>query len=320
MFFSFWDCGSDSIPFTSSWVLRSRIGYATSNRPDGGFKVQPLVLGPELSSGMWNNQSVHNPHIKRFNDKYYLYFIGSRDVDGYPELTKRNRVQQQQQIGVIVFSDFETLKKGKYDRFDAPVLGPRTRVKPDMIVRPSPEGTLALPDNIITVNPAVVYNPNTQKYLLYFKGNMYVPEWRGVHGVAISDNPTGPFIASDDVIFDIKMPDGSIASSEDPYVWYHDGVLKAVVKDFSGHISGSKSGLALLTSTDGLTWKQADNPLFRQRELILKNGQNLSVDRLERPQLLIEDGVPKVLYAACSLDNTNSKVKGGTFNVQIPLK
>ncbi|MEX0273612.1 MAG: glycoside hydrolase family protein [Flavobacteriaceae bacterium] len=320
MFFSFWDCGPDSIPFTSSWVLRSRIGYAVSNRPDRDFKVAPLVLGPSMSTGNWNGQSVHNPHIKKFNDTYYLYFTGSSDIEGYPEITKRNRVQQRQQIGVIAFTDFEALKKGEYKKFNAPILGPRTRVKPGALVKPSPEGTVALPDNIITVNPSVVYNPNTQKYMLYFKGNMYVPEWRGVHGVAISDHPTGPFTTLDHIIFDVKMPDGSTASSEDPYVWYDDTMFKAVVKDFSGQISGNKKGLALLVSKDGLEWTPAQDPLFRKRELVLRDGQKLEVDRLERPQLYIEDGVPKVMYAACSLADTNTKVKGGTFNVQIPLK
>lgn len=319
MFFSFWDCGPDSIPFTNSWILRSRIGYAVSKHPDRDFKVQPLVLGPELSQGTWNDQSVHNPHIQKFNGKYYLYFTGSSDIDGYPEISQRNRVQQQQRIGVIAFDDFESLMAGKFDRFPSPILSPRTRVKSGETVDPSPEGTVVLPDNLITVNPSVVFDPGTQKYLLYFKGNIYVPEWRGVHGVALSDSPVGPFKARDEVIFDIRMPDGSLASSEDPYVWYDQGKFFAVVKDFSGHISGIPKALALLTSMDGITWKQDADPLFMERKLFLRNGATLEVDRLERPQLLIENGRPIVLYAACSLGNTNEKIKGGSFNVQIPL-
>ena len=65
------------------------------------------------------------------------------------------------------------------------------------VVDPSPEGTVAKPDNLIVVNPAIVQRPSDGKYLLYFKGNIYDPRWRGVHGVAVGDSPTGPFSASD---------------------------------------------------------------------------------------------------------------------------
>jgi hypothetical protein len=53
----------------------------------------------------------------------------------------------------------------------------------------------------------------------------------------------------------------------------------------------------------------------------LIDGAGLKVDRLERPQLLIgEDGLPLVLYAACSIEAVNKKQDGSSFNVQIPLK
>jgi hypothetical protein len=57
-----------------------------------------------------------------------------------------------------------------------------------------------------------------------------------------------------------------------------------------------------------------------KKELILKDGTHLKVDRLERPQLLLdENDDPVVLYAACSIDPCNDKQDGGTFNVQIPI-
>ncbi len=331
MFFSTWDCGPDSLAFTDSWVLRSEIGYATSDLPDRDFKIEKVFLrgrrheGDELA---WDAQMVHNPHIKRFEGKYYLYYIGSKDPGppskGEPgaELSKRDRVQQNQKIGVVVFEDFEDILKGTYQRSEHPILTPRTRVKPDRVIHPSPPGTEIKPDNLIVTNPSVVFRASDGKYLLYFKGNIYDPGWRGVHGVALADAPTGPFTARDEIMFDVRMPEGNTASTEDPYVWYHPGRRQfyAVVKDFSGRISGREKGLALLRSEDGEAWEPAESPNFMERAIPMPGGKLLKADRLERPQLLIdENGNPRVFYGACALENVNPRVNGGSFNVQIPL-
>ncbi|WP_167617650.1 glycoside hydrolase family protein [Maribellus sediminis] len=332
MIYNVFECG-DSLPaFTDGWVLHSKLAYAVSDYPDHDFKFQKIVLRGRALDGdtaAWDAQMVSNPHIKKFNGKYYLYYIGSKDPGVQPpgspgeNLNKRNRVQQNQKIAVIEFNNFEDLMNGNFKRPDAPILAPRTRVKPDNIVNPSPEGTQAKPDNIIVVNPSVTYRPADGKYLLYFKGNLYDPNWRGVHGVALSDSPTGPFTPLDDIIFDIRTEDGKIANAEDPYVWYHKTQQKfyAVFKDFSGKITGQEPGLAILESIDGLKWTKPEQPFFMKKQVVLQSGDTLKVNRLERPQLLIDDaGNPQVLYSACSIININPTTKGESFNVQIPLK
>ena len=332
MFFSTWDCGPDSLTFTQSWVLNSEIGYAVSDFPDRNFQIQKIFLRGRRHTGntnAWDAQMVHNPHIQQFKGKYYLYYIGSVDPgkpaagDPGSELSKRDRVQQNQKIGIIEFEDFKDILDGNFIRPDQATLSPRTRVKPDKVIRPSPKGTKAKPDNLIVTNPSVVYRPADQKYLLYFKGNWYTPNWRGIHGLAISDSPTGPFVTQDQIMFDIKMDDGSTVSTEDPYVWYHPGHAHfyAVVKDFPGKISGQKYGLALLQSKDGIDWTAAAKPNFMERAIPLKNEQTIKPNRLERPQLLInKNGFPEVFYGACSIEPANQKIKGGTFNVHIPLQ
>jgi hypothetical protein len=332
MLYSTWECG-DSIPqFSHSWLLHSKIAYAISEQPNRGFTFQKIVLRGRALDGdtsAWDAQMVHNPHIKKFNGKYYLYYIGSMDPGIQPagskgeKLNKRNRVQQSQKIGVIEFNSFEDLVTGNFKRPDKPLLSPRTRVKENNIVDPSAEGTLPKPDNIIVVNPSVVYRHSDGKYLLYFKGNLYDPRWRGVHGVAIADAPDGPFHALETFVFDIAMDDGKIASAEDPYVWYHPALGKffAVIKDFSGRITGSDPGLAILESMDGITWKRPGNPFFMKKELKLENGYTIELNRLERPQLLIEEsGDPEVLYCASSIVDINPRTDGVSFNVHIPLK
>ena len=332
MIYSTWECG-DSIPkFSNSWVLYSKLGYAVSDYPDRNYEFKKIILRGRAAEGdstAWDAQMVHNPHLKNFNGKYYLYYIGSVDPglqsigSSGEHVNKRNRVQQNQKIGVIEFDSFDALLNGDFDRPEKPLLSPRTRVKPDNIVDPSPEGTIPKPDNIIVVNPSVVQRPSDGKYLLYFKGNIYTPNWRGVHGVALSDSPTGPFRALDDIVFDIRMEDGNVASAEDPYVWYHKGNDKfyAVFKDFSGRITGGDPGLAMLESVNGISWEIPVNSFFMKKEVKLMSGELIKVHHLERPQLLIDDtGNPKVLFAACSIINIGSTQRGESFNVHIPLK
>jgi len=332
MLYTTWECG-DSIPeFSNSWVLHSKIAYAVSDFPDRGFEFQKIILRGRALDGYleaWDAKMVHNPHIKKFDKKYYLYYIGGKDPGVQPkgskgeQVNKRNRVQQNQHIGVIEFNSFEDLVKGKFKRPDTPLLSPRTRVKSDYIVAPSPPETEPKPDNIIVVNPSVVQRPSDGKFLLYFKGNFYDPVWRGVHGVAISDSPTGPFTATDHFVFDIRNEDGTIASGEDPYVWYHKKHEKfyVVLKDFSGRITEGKPGLAILESIHGIKWTKPTNSFFMKKQVILNTGDTIKVSNLERPQLLIdENGNPQVLYSACSLGNVGKKTDGSTFNVQIPLQ
>ncbi len=332
MLYSTWECGDSAPAFSDSWVLNSKIAYAVSDHPDRDFQFQKIVLqGRALDgdSSAWDAQMVHNAHLKTFNNKYYLYYGASRDPGVQPKgstgesLNKRNRVQQNQCIGVIEFESFEDLVKGNFNRLDTPILSPRTRVKPNNIVNPSPEGTTPKPDNIIVVNPSVVQRPSDGKYLLYFKGNFYNPNWRGVHGVAIADSPIGPFVATDDFVFDIRNEDGTIASGEDPFVWYHknDQKFYVVLKDFTGRITKGKPGLAILESEDGIKWTRPHDSFFMKKEVVLQSGDTLKVDRLERPQLLIdENGNPTVLYSACAITNINPRKDGASFNVHIPLK
>ena len=319
-------------PFNDAWVLGSKFGLAVSDRPDGGFRHLGFFLnkdGFRPDSSSWDAQMVHNPHVRKFGDKYYLYYIGSKDrgnegvVAEGDTLPRRHRVQQFLSIGVLEFESFTDLLSGKFKHFDRPILTARTRVKSTDIINPSPMGTIVLPDNIIVCNPSVVYRPDDGKYLMYFKGNRYDPEWRGVHGVAMSESPVGPFVAKDFTVFEIAH-ETKRCSAEDPYVWYSEkeGKFFAVLKDFNGAYTGLDGpGLALMESEDGINWSLSQNPLFMKKELILKSGDTIQVNRLERPQLYInEEGIPEVLYAACAIDPVNGRMDGGSFNVQIPLK
>ena len=330
LFYSAMDAGPQFPAFVEAWLLGSKIGVAVSDSPFGGYRNIGFVYnkdGYAPDTSTWDAQTTSNTHIKRFNGKYYLYYCGSVDpgegafIKG--ELNRSQRIQQNQKLGVLCFNTIEELLAGKYTCNEAPLLIPRTRVKADNILNPSPEGTITKPDNIIMVNPAVVYRPSDKKYLLFFKGNVYDPTWRGVHGVAISDSPEGPFTVMDDYVFEFKNENGQKLNAEDPYVWYHkeDGLFYAIFKDFTGSFTKGQPGLAFMYSVDGIHWELPAESLFMKKEIVLKNGEHIAVDRLERPQLFIDEaGEPIVLYAACSIGTLNMKRDGSSFNIQIPIK
>jgi len=202
------------------------------------------------------------------------------------------------------------------------MFGPRTRVAPHTF-DPSSEGTIPLPDNLITVNPSVVRRPADGMFLLYFKGNIYDPNWRGVHGVAIGDSPAGGFTPYDTFLFESELPDGTTAkNAEDPFVWFDHRRQRfyAIVKDFTGLIGGERSSLVLFTSLDGIDWAPARHPLVSRRRLVFEDGSTIEVQHLERPQLLLDSqGQPMVLYCACTPGNGYA-VPGPTVNVQISLR
>lgn len=324
---------TDTMTFNEAWVLGSKLGLAVSNSPKGDYKHLGFFLntdGFNPDSSSWDAQTVHNPHLRFFKDTYYLYYIGAADPIGKvpihttsEEMDRRSRIQQNLTIGMISFKSFDDLLNGNFKHSDLPLITPRTRVKPNNIVNPSPQGTKPLPDNIIMVNPAVVFRPSDQKYLLYFKGNMYDPSWRGVHGVALADSPEGPFVPLDEEVFVVETSEGEKLSAEDPYVWYNsnDKLFYAIFKDFTGRFTKDEPCLAIMYSEDGIAWKLPENSLFMRKELKLANGELLKVNRLERPQLLLDDiGNPVVLFAACAIKDVNGRKDGGSFNVQIPLK
>ncbi|WP_290708830.1 glycoside hydrolase family protein [Flavihumibacter sp. CACIAM 22H1] len=331
MFYSTWACGKDSLGFYDSWVLESEIAVARSRYPDKGFTPLKTILRGKRYAGdslAWDAQMVHNPHIQKFNEKYYLYYVGSADPGPQAPgstgalLSKRDRVQQFQQIGVLEFSSVSELLDGKFIRPAHPLLSPSTRVKATAIIAPSPAGTLAGTDNIVVVNPSIVYRPSDKKYLLYFKGNWYDPTWRGVHGVAIGDSPVGPFKVLPDIIFDIRMDDGKIASAEDPFVWYStkEGRFFAVLKDFTGKITKGDASLALLESDDGINWHRSFYAEFLKKELVLQNGRVVKLHHLERPFLLLDkQGMPLVFYGAATIHSPAAYKQTGTFNIQLRL-
>ena len=134
-----------------------------------------------------------------------------------------------------------------------------------------------------------------------------------VHIVATSDSPTGPFKKLPDPVF---TAEGSSFAAEDPFIWRGPDRYWAIVKDFSGSFTKAGTSLALFESADGIKWKPAAHPLVSKLEIKCADGTTAKLMKLERPQVLLENGEPVVLFCAAAPAGKLEE----SFNVQIPLK
>jgi len=83
----------------------------------------------------------------------------------------------------------------------------------------------------------------------------------------------------------------------------------------SAHSPARPGGLALFQSDDGLHWKPAAQPKVLANRFLWADG-TLSNSNVERPALLLDDGVPIALFGATDGYKKNGKI---SCNVQIPL-
>ncbi len=280
----------------NAWVTHSEIAHAVADDPLGPYKFVDVAL-PVRGKEFWDGMCTHNPTVHEFEGKYYLYYMGNFG-DGNPSKKLNPIHRNNQRIGVAVADH----PAGPWKRFDKPLID----------ITPTPGAH----DELMTSNPSILRRADGMYVLIYkavgTKGKM---PFGGpvIHLAATSKSPTGPFVKQNKPLFTavgVKFP------AEDPYVWAHGDQCWAIVNDHKGHFNGTgEDSLALFSSTDGLEWEVAQNPWVLQRKLKWADGTEESFHRLERPQLWVENGVPKVLF--CAAEPT--KAKKHSFNVHIPL-
>lgn len=271
----------------NAWVTHSEVAHAVSDSPMGPFRHIDVAL-PARGAPHWDGSCTHNPTVRRFGEKLYLYYTGNTG-DGEPIRNALNWTHRNnQRIGVAVADD----PAGPWARFDSPVID--TSEDPDA------------PDHLCVANPSATEMPDGG-YLMVYKAvaarNRLPFGGPVTHLVATAPSPIGPFTKNLTPVFTVP---GHDFPAEDPYVWTAADGYRAIVKDFDGSFTGAGRSLALFVSSDGFDWRPADTPL------VTTTGE---LHRLERPQLWLEEGCPRVLFCAASPDASESH----SFNVHIPI-
>lgn len=280
-----------------SWVTRSEIAHAVSGSPLGPFRFRDVAL-PKRGAQYWDGLVTHNPTIKKFGRKYYLYYSGNTGNNVLNKKQANLTHRHNQQIGVAI----ATSPNGPWKRFDKPIIAKNPDIGAD--------------DHLLCTNPTVTRKPDG-KYLMIYKASakrIKTPVSGPIyHLTAEADRPEGPFIKKGIRCFEA---DPSIAfPAEDPNIWCQDGVFYAILKDFHGTFTGKGRSLVLFISKDGLHWKLPEHCFIANPEITWADGSIQKFARLERPQIFLENGRPAVLYCAALLDKEHSQ----SMNIHIPI-
>lgn len=285
-----------------SWVVDSEIAHATSKSPYGPWEFQDIAL-PRRGKEHWDGWCTHNPTALKIDGKYYLYYMGNTgDGEVLCEPDKREVINWQhrnnQRIGVAVADS----PYGPWKRFDKPLID----------ITDDPEAY----DCLMTSNPSVCQRPDGGMLYVYKAVSARNPLPSGgpvVHMAATSDSPTGEVTKAKDLVF---YYEGERFAAEDPYIWFADGKYRAIVKRIKERDGKRLFSLMHFQSDDGFDWAEAPYNEVSDLEITWENGKYQKLAHLERPQLYIEDGEPKVLLCAA---DTLEGFKRHSFNVQIPI-
>lgn len=273
------------------WLIFSEIVHAVSDSPVGPWEHKGVLLQGR-GKGHWDQLSVHNPMLKVFNGKYYLYYnstcladVAYSDDDlialgqqgpGHPlwSVARNN-----QRVGVAVASSLD----GPWERMDKPLI--------------EPSG----PITTITNNPAITEKDGT--YYLIVKGDK-PDETRFMRNqaMALSKSPTGPFYIQEKAVIDYL-------DTEDVALWYDSkrGYFYAVF-----HTNEEGGFIGMVSSPDGISWGKANEYVITTKKILKADGSYLKPQRLERPFVYVEDNEPQVLALA-------AKKGDDSFLIFIPI-
>lgn len=271
------------------WLTHSEVAHATSKNPSGPWKFKETALTNR--GGKWDAITAHNPKIKYFEGKYYLYYIstnlGNNDYSeadlietaktGYSHPNWKI-LRPNQRTGVAVSKSIN----GPWKRMQQPLV--------------EPSG----PITTLTVNPAIDKGKDG-KYYLVVKGDK-PNEKRFIRNqaVAISESPIGPFKMQQKPVIDY-------VDTEDMSIWFDETRNR-----FYG-VFHTQGFIGMVTSEDGINWKKSNEYVLMRKEVLLQDGTKLIPDRLERPFIYHENGKPKLLSLAVKKGNES-------YNIFIPIK
>lgn len=268
-----------------AWTTNSEIVVAVSDVPEGPYTFQKVIL-PTRGPGYWDGMMTHNPNIHYHNGKYILYYIGitydfKQPIDTIPTRKMYEEAWNSKRIGVAISDS----PMGPFERMDEPILLPRS-THWDAAIISNPSACIHQDGSVLLVykSAPVPYPERNQNRTLQF-------------GVARADHYTGPYervgennrIAFTPIDTDV----------EDPYIWNDGQKYYLLAKCMNDSITGESQSGFLATSKDGISWRISDDPMAYSRTVELDDGSTETMKKLERPQVLIENGQPTHVFFAC---------------------
>ena len=263
-----------------AWLTHSEIAHATSDSPAGPWTYLETVLTSQ-GKGHWDAITAHNPKIKKFGDRYYLYYVSTNM--GTKEYTEADLVETarvgyshpnwailrpNQRTGVAVAESLS----GPWIRYDQPLI--------------EPSGPIVT----LTVNPAVTQGHDGRFYLVVKGDKPNETRFIRNQAMAVADQPDGPFDMLPDPVIDYL-------DTEDMSIWYDDS-RQHYYGVFHAH-----SFIGMVASRDGVHWKKATEYALLPKKVAKTDGSWLMPDRLERPFVYVENNEPQVISLAVKEGN-----------------
>ncbi|MCT4672932.1 MAG: glycoside hydrolase family protein [Prolixibacteraceae bacterium] len=295
------------IPFHPGWMVASEIVRAVSDKPEGPYKFEEVVL-PARGAQFWDGKSTHNPKIVKYKDTYILYYMGS--THPFEELTPENIGsfdlkskhcivgRWKKRIGIAVSKSIH----GPWKRYDKPILD----VKPNSYY------------SFLTSNPSPLIKENGEVVLI-FKGRSYKGNKHGPMniGVAVADSFEGPYRVVGDKPFFSKDRFGVV---EDPHMWVDKKGFHMLAKDHKGSITGEAGAGFLAHSSDGMKWNLDSSPKAYSKKIGWNDGVTRKMGQLERPFVFVENGQPTHIFFATMDGPGGFENATKSWNMVIPLK
>lgn len=292
-----------SLPMHPGWLVGSEIVRAVTDRPEGPYVFQEVVL-PSRGAEYWDGRSTHNPHIVKHGGRYLLFYMGSTHPLPEPEPGHGFGLQDprcivaraNKRIGLAVADSVF----GPWERRDAPILATRP-------------GKF---DSFLTSNPAPCVHEDGSVLLIY-KARRYEGNTHGgmTIGAARAEHYLGPYrVVSEGPIFPPEQ-----FHLEDPFIWRTADGYELIAKDMDGRSCGEKYGGVHMRSRDGIRWEKMKEPLAYSRRIRWDDGEEQLLGNMERPFLLFRDGKPTHLFAAVSNGTNGFMDATETWNIVIPL-
>ena len=290
--------------FAPNWLTNSYIVRAVADTPTGPYIYAEDIVS-QRGAEHWDGLMAHNPTIHQLPagspwGRYALFYTGSTYDGGVPtasitgEDPRRNQARANQLIGVLTAHSIN----GPWTRREQPILGPRPGKW----------------DGMMVTNPAAVIHDDGS-ILLYYKA---VPNQTAkmAYGVARAEALDAPFERlRDDPLFG-----GSDDSPnyEDAYVWHQDGRYHMIFNDIHGYFTGEDHAGGYACSKDGIDWTPGGKAYTRK--VTWSDGTQTYQGSLERPQLLLENGQPRYLFAATADGPGGYSKADNTWNMVLPLQ
>gem|GEM_PF-866889 len=271
-----------------AWLTHSEVAHAVAARVEGPYRYVETALQCRGPNG-WDAVTAHNPKIKKFDGRYYIYFCATRGAFSEEELIETARVgythanwkvlRNNQRTGVAVAGSLN----GPWIRSDQPIVEP------------------AGPITTITVNPAVARGADGLFYMIVKGDKPHETRFIRNQALAIGELPAGPFEIQPDPVIDSF-------DSEDCSIWY-DPKRRRFYAVYHAH-----THIGLLTSADGRSWRAARHHPIMTKQIGFDDSSIFKPDRLERPFVYTDrHGRAQMLFLAARSGNES-------LNFAVPIR